>query len=162
VAIHFESMHLRPELVAACRKQGFREPTPIQALVIPVVMQGRDAVVEAKTGSGKTLAYGLPLLHAEPRQTQFPETLVLAPTRELADQIHAELTRSTGALPRRVVSLTGQGGMDKQRASLEAGVNIAVGTVGRVEQLVALHALKLEHVRTLVLDEADELVGGGF
>jgi ATP-dependent RNA helicase DeaD len=162
VAIHFESMHLRPELVAACRKQGFREPTPIQALVIPVVMQGRDAVVEAKTGSGKTLAYGLPLLNAEPQQTQSPETLVLAPTRELADQIHAELVRSTGALPRRVVALTGQGGMDKQRVALDAGVQIAVGTVGRVEQLVALHALRLEHLRTLVLDEADELVRGGF
>src|SRR3990172_8464319 len=121
MAIALESMNLRPELVAACRKQGFREATPIQALVIPVVMQGRDVVVEAKTGSGKTLAYGLPLLHAEPRQAQFPEVLVVTPTRELAAQVHAELTRTAGTLERRVVALTGGGGMDRQEAWLEAG-----------------------------------------
>jgi ATP-dependent RNA helicase DeaD len=162
VAIHFESLHLRPELVAACRKQGFREPTPIQALVIPVVMQGRDAVVEAKTGSGKTLAYGLPLLQVEPQQARFPEVLVLAPTRELADQIQAELLRSRGTLERRIVSLTGGGGMDQQRAQLEAGVAIAVGTIGRIEALLERHLLRLDHVRTLVLDEVDELIRGGF
>jgi ATP-dependent RNA helicase DeaD len=73
MAVAFESMHLRQELVEACRRQGFCEATPIQALVIPVVMQGSDVVVEAKTGSGKTLAYGLPLLNVEPGQAQFPE-----------------------------------------------------------------------------------------
>ncbi|HEX4620569.1 MAG TPA: DEAD/DEAH box helicase [Myxococcaceae bacterium] len=162
MAIHFESMHLRAELVAACRKQGFREPTPIQRLAIPVVMQGRDAVVEAKTGSGKTLAYGLPLLHREPSQTQFPEVLVLAPTRELAEQIEGELTRSRGTLERRIACLTGGGGMDQQRVKLEAGVTVAVGTIGRIEELLARNLLRLGHLRTLVLDEADELLRGGF
>jgi ATP-dependent RNA helicase DeaD len=162
MAIALESMNLRPELVAACRKQGFREATPIQALVIPVVMQGRDVVVEAKTGSGKTLAYGLPLLHAEPRQAQFPEVLVVTPTRELAAQVHAELTRTAGTLERRVVALTGGGGMDRQEAWLEAGATIAVGTMGRLEELLARGLLRLDHVRTLVLDEVDELLHGGF
>lgn len=158
----FESMHLRPELLAACRAQGFREPTPVQALVVPVILQGRDVMVEAKTGSGKTLAYGLPLLQAAPRQAQFPEALVVTPTRELADQVQAMLTRSAGALQRRVVSLTGGGGMDRQEASLDAGAFIAVGTMGRLEELLARDLLRLDHVRTLVLDEVDELLHGGF
>ena len=162
MATAFEAMHLRQELLAACRKQGFHGPTPIQALVIPVVMQGRDVVVEAKTGSGKTLAYGLPLLNAEPSQTQFPEVLVITPTRELAAQVHAELTRSRGTLERSVVALTGGGGMDRQEAWLDAGAYIVVGTMGRLEELRARGLLKLDHVKTLVLDEVDELLHGGF
>jgi ATP-dependent RNA helicase DeaD len=162
MAVAFESMNLRQELVAACRRQGFREATPIQALVIPLVMQGRDVMVEAKTGSGKTLAYGLPLLQAEPSQAQFPEGLVVTPTRELAAQVQAELTRTAGALERRVVVLTGGGGMDRQQAWLDAGACIAVGTMGRLEELLARGLLRLDHVRTLVLDEVDELLHGGF
>ena len=157
-----ESLHLCPELVAACRRQGFREATPIQALVVPLALKGKDLVVEAKTGSGKTLAYGLPLLEVEPLQRAFPEALVVAPTRELADQITAELTRTRGALDRSIVSLTGGGGMDRQKAALDAGVQIAVGTPGRLEELVARQLLRLDHVRTLVLDEVDELIRGGF
>jgi ATP-dependent RNA helicase DeaD len=162
MTLALESLNLRPELVAACRKQGFREATPIQALVIPVVMEGRDVLVEAKTGSGKTLAYGLPLLQAEPSQPQFPEALVITPTRELAAQVQAALTRSSGALERRVVALTGGGGMDRQERWLDAGASIAVGTMGRLEELLSRGLLQLDHVRTLVLDEVDELLHGGF
>ncbi|MGI5863381.1 MAG: DEAD/DEAH box helicase [Myxococcales bacterium] len=157
-----ESLKLRPELVAACRKQGFREAMPIQALVVPVAMLGHDVVVEAKTGSGKTLAYGLPLLNAEPRQRELPEALVIAPTRELAEQIHAALERTRGTLERRIVLLTGRGGMDRQKAELEAGAAIVVGTMGRIEELVERNILRLSQVRTLVLDEVDELLRGGF
>lgn len=162
MATALDSMHLRQELVAACRKQGFRNATAIQALVIPAVMQGRDLIVEAKTGSGKTLAYGLPLLHAAPSQTQFPEALVLTPTRELATQVHAALTLTAGALDRRVVALTGRGGLGRQDAALVAGASIVVATMGRLEDLVARGRLQLDHVRTLVLDEVDELLKGGF
>jgi ATP-dependent RNA helicase DeaD len=162
MAIAFESLKLRPELIAACRKQGFRTPTPIQALVLPVAMQDRDAIVEAKTGSGKTLAYGLPLLNVDPVQAQFPEALVIVPTRELASQVEAALTRTSGTLGRRVVALTGGGGMDRQVARLKAGVNIAVATFGRLEELVERGHLHLQQVRTLVLDEVDELMHGGF
>lgn len=162
MAITFESMNLRPELLAACRRQGFREATPIQAIVIPAVMQGRDVMVEAKTGSGKTLAYGLPLLNAEPRQARFPEVLVVTPTRELATQVHAELKRSAGKLERSIVALTGGGGMDRQEAWLGEGAHIVVGTMGRLEALLARGPLRLDHVRALVLDEVDELLQGGF
>ncbi len=157
-----ESLKLRPELVAACRKQGFRDAMAIQELVVPVAMLGLDLVVEAKTGSGKTLAYGLPLLHAEPRQSALPEALVIAPTRELAEQIHAALVRTRGALERRIVLLTGRGGMDRQKAELEAGAAIAVGTMGRIEELVERDILRLGKLRALVLDEVDELLRGGF
>ena len=158
----FNSMNLRQELVAACRKQGFREATPIQALVIPAVMQGRDLIVEAKTGSGKTLAYGLPLLNVEPGQAQLPEVLVVTPTRELATQVQEALARSAGALARRVVALVGRGGLAQQQAALAAGAQIVVGTMGRLEELIGRGILQLDHVRTLVLDEVDELMQGGF
>lgn len=162
MSVSFESLHLRPELLAACRKQGFREATPIQALVIPAVRRGRDLVVEAKTGSGKTLAYGLPLLEREPKQTTSPEVLVIAPTRELAEQICAALGRAAGKLERRAVSLTGGSSMDRQRAELQEGVTFAIGTLGRVQELLDRRLLDLGHVRTLVLDEVDELLRGGF
>src|SRR4051794_34264371 len=102
-----EDLKLRPELLAACRKQGFKDATPIQAMVIPVVMQGKDVMVEAKTGSGKTLSYGLPLLQTQPTQMRFPEVLVLCPTRELATQVATVLARTAGTLDRRVVALAG-------------------------------------------------------
>lgn len=162
MSVTFESLQLRPELLAACRKQGFREATPIQALVIPVVRRGRDVVVEAKTGSGKTLAYGLPLLEREPGQPAFPEVLVVVPTRELAEQICAALRRGAGKLERRVVALTGGSSMDRQREELQAGVTFAVGTLGRIQELLDRKLLNLGHVRTLVLDEVDELLRGGF
>jgi ATP-dependent RNA helicase DeaD len=155
-------MELRPELVKALRKQGFKTATPIQALVIPAALKGRDVVCEAKTGSGKTLAYGLPLLQREPRQAQYPEALVIAPTRELAQQIEAELVKARGTLPHPVISLSGGGGIDKQKKQLDAGVAIVVGTVGRLEDLLARKLLRLDHVRMVVLDEVDELLRGGF
>jgi ATP-dependent RNA helicase DeaD len=119
-------------------------------------------MVEAKTGSGKTLAYGLPLLNAESRQQTFPEALVLTPTRELAAQVEAVLTRTAGTLARSVVSLAGGASMDRQAARLKAGAPLVVGTMGRVQELLARKLLTLEHVRTLVLDEVDELMLGGF
>src|SRR5690606_37746103 len=119
-----------------CRKQGFRVATPIQALVIPEILQGKDVIVEAKTGSGKTLAYGLPVLNAEAKQLKYPEVLILTPTRELAAQVSEVLARTSGTLDRKVVSLQGGAGMDAQVARLKSGAHIVVGTLGRIEQLL--------------------------
>lgn len=162
MATPIEAMKLRAELVAACRKQGFRTATPIQALVVPQAMQGLDLIVEAKTGSGKTLAYGLPLLNSPFSQTQHPEVLVVTPTRELAEQVQASLTKTAGSLPLKVLAVTGKGGLEKQIAALAAGVQIVVATVGRLEELLDRQLLTLDFIRTLVLDEADELFEGGF
>lgn len=158
----FDALNLSPELLEACRRQGFKAPTPIQALVVPVVARGRDAVVEAKTGSGKTLAYGLPLLDRAPLQDAQPETLVIVPTRELAQQVEHDLTKSAGTLPRPVVTLVGRGGLDRQKEKLDAGCNIVVGTPGRIEEALARGVLRLDRIRTVVLDEVDELLKGGF
>lgn len=157
-----QSLKLRPELVAACKKQGFRDATPIQALAIPLALQGKDLIVEAKTGSGKTLAYGLPLLQSQPQQERMPEHLILTPTRELAMQVQASLSRTAGTLPRRVVALTGGAGMDRQIGALRNGAHIVVATMGRLEELLSRQQLSLDCVRTLVLDEVDELLQGGF
>jgi ATP-dependent RNA helicase DeaD len=162
MATSLKSLNLRPELLEGCRKQGFWAATPIQAKVIPAVMKGRDVMVEAKTGSGKTLAYGLPLLNAEPLQKDFPEVLILTPTRELAVQVQGALVRTAGTLTRSVVALAGGASMDRQAAELKAGASIVVGTLGRVEELVGRKLLGLDHIRTLVLDEVDELMQGGF
>lgn len=158
----FTALRLSPEIIKACRKQGFKVPTPIQAMVVPAVAKGRDVVVEAKTGSGKTLAYGWPLLDREPLQTAHPETIIVVPTRELAQQIEADLTLSAGSLHRPVVTLVGRGGLDRQQKSLEAGANIVVGTLGRIEEALARGILRLDFIRTVVLDEVDELLKGGF
>lgn len=162
MATSFEDLNLRPELVKACKRQGFREPLPIQSLVIPALMKGRDLIVEAKTGSGKTLAYGLPILNRDPEQLRYPETLIVVPTRELAQQIEAELVRTAGALPRSILALTGGASMDKQKARLDEGVQIVVGTVGRIQELLERRMIRLDRVRTFVLDEVDELIRGGF
>jgi superfamily II DNA/RNA helicase len=157
----FAALGLPPELIKACRKQGFREPTPIQAMVVPHVLKGADVVVEAKTGSGKTLAYGLPLLARTAGEKAGPRALVVVPTRELAEQV-ARALEAVGGPARQVALLTGRGGMDKQRQALEAGAQVAVGTLGRIEELVARSALVLQRVETVVLDEVDELLRGGF
>ncbi len=162
MATSIEATTLRAELVAACRKQGFRTLTPIQALVVPQAMQGLDLIVEAKTGSGKTLAYGLPLLNSPFGQTHHPEVLIVTPTRELAEQVQASLSRTAGSLPLTVLALTGKGGLTQQLAALAKGVQIVVATVGRLEELLERKLLTLDFIRALVLDEVDELFEGGF
>src|SRR5205823_928654 len=93
---------------------------------------------------------------------EFVETLVVVPTRELAEQIAAELLRTSETLARPVALLTGGGGMDKQKKALDAGAMIVVGTIGRIEEMLDRKLLRLDHVRTVVLDEVDELLRGGF
>lgn len=159
---NFETLDLAPELLAGLRRKGFRQPTPIQALVIPEVPKGRDLIVQAQTGSGKTLAFGLPLLQREPVDERAPTALVVAPTRELAKQIRAELTTVSGTLPRKIVVTSGGESLDKQVDQLKRGAHLVVGTPGRLVDLLERGALNLKHVQVLVLDEADEILAKGF
>jgi len=158
----FDTLPLGPELLQGLRKRGFRTPTPIQELVIPEVAKGGDLIVQAQTGSGKTLAFGLPLLDQVPVDEKAPTTLVVAPTRELAKQIKTELASVLATLPRLVVAASGGEGLEKQIKALERGAHLVVGTPGRLNDLVKRGALNLKHVRTLVLDEADEILAKGF
>src|SRR6476660_3515795 len=131
---------------------GYREMTPIQALALPAMLEGRDVLGQAGTGTGKTAAFGLALLARTAPRSGRPGALVLCPTRELAAQVADEVRRLARPLPHtRVLTLSGGSSVQRERASLEHGVDIVVGTPGRVLDHLQRGRLDLSGVRTLVL-----------
>jgi ATP-dependent RNA helicase DeaD len=159
----FSRFGLRPELLTALDGLGFHTPSPIQKAAIPELMLGRDLVGQARTGTGKTAAFGLPLLHGlDPAQSR-PQVLVLTPTRELALQVAEALASFSSALPRvRVLALYGGADFREQMLQLRRGVQVVVGTPGRVMDHMRQGTLDLSALTTLVLDEADEMLRMGF
>ena len=164
----FASLGLKPPLPSALRELGFTQPTPVQAAAIPAALSGADLQVSAQTGSGKTLAFALPLLQADLAATRAwpraPHGLVLVPTRELAMQA-GELLRDLARRlpdPPRVSVLFGGVSINPQMMALRGGTELVVATPGRLLDLVDHNAIRLDHVRTLVLDEADRLLDLGF
>ena len=164
----FVSLGLKPPLLSALRELGFTQPTPVQAEAIPAALSGADLQVSAQTGSGKTLAFALPLLQADLATTRAwpraPHGLVLVPTRELAMQA-GELLRDLARRlpdPPRVSVLFGGVSINPQMMALRGGTELVVATPGRLLDLVDHNAIRLDHVRTLVLDEADRLLDLGF
>ena len=157
----FDGLGLDPALLAAVEDLGFSDPTPIQAEAIPYALQGRDIVGCAQTGTGKTAAFVLPALQlTAPDHTL--RTLVVTPTRELAQQIErfaAEVSVATG---HRVVSAVGGVSYDTQVKALHAGVDLLVATPGRLLDLMQRKDAKLDRVEILVLDEADRMLDMGF
>lgn len=161
--MNFEQFSLDPRLQAGIKAVGYTEPTPIQQQAIPVVLQGRDILGLAQTGTGKTAAFALPILQ---RLTRGPlrqvRVLIVAPTRELAEQIHesiSELGRKT-----KVRSATIYGGVGKgpQVTALQRSVEIVVACPGRLLDLIGEGVVNLSHVEVLVLDEADRMCDMGF
>lgn len=137
--------------------------TPVQAESLPIVLKGQDLIAQAKTGSGKTAAFGLGILSKIDTRSKDVQALVLCPTRELAAQVAKEMRRLAGAIPNvKIVILTGGTPAAPQRASLEFGAHIAIGTPGRVEDLIRCNSLRVRDVRMLVLDEADRMLDMGF
>jgi ATP-dependent RNA helicase RhlE len=163
----FDDMGLAPRLLLALRDQGLASPTPIQAGAIPTALAGRDVLGLAETGSGKTLAFGLPMLHAfladgrKPRP-RMPRGLVLAPTRELARQIHDALAALARGTALRLGLVTGGAGFAPQVERLARGVSILVATPGRLLDLADRRAVDLSATEVLVLDEADQMLDLGF
>ncbi|SHG21824.1 ATP-dependent RNA helicase DeaD [Jatrophihabitans endophyticus] len=158
----FVELKLRPELQQALDELGYEEPTPIQREAIPVVLSGRDAVAQAATGTGKTAAFALPLLQGLEPGSRTPQALVLAPTRELAVQV-AEATQRYGRqLGARVLAVYGGQPIPHQMRALSAGVDVVVATPGRAIDHLTRGTLDLSDLRTLVLDEADEMLDMGF
>ena len=159
----FDQFNLDPRLNAGIRAMGYKTPTPIQQRAIPVVLKGRDVLGQAQTGTGKTAAFILPILQ---RLTQGPlrrvRALILAPTRELAEQIHQETRRL--ATKTRVHSTTVYGGVSKHRQveALRRGVEIVVACPGRLLDLHGDRSIDLRGVEVLVLDEADRMCDMGF
>jgi ATP-dependent RNA helicase RhlE len=151
---------LRPHTLAALAALGITEPVQVQAETIPLLMSGRDVVIEAPTGSGKTLAFLLPMVERLPRGASWPRAMVVTPTRELALQVEKVL-RSLHTDLRSAV-LYGGVGYATQRLALRQGVDVVVGTPGRIMDLSAQGKLSLSRIEYLVLDEADEMFDAGF
>ncbi len=159
----FRAFDLRPELLQAVQAQKFTKPTPIQAAAIPPLLEGNDVVGQAQTGTGKTAAFALPLLQRIDTTRPVVQAIVLVPTRELANQVCAELTAL--ARPLRVVSVLaiyGGQAIYGQLKRLRRGVHIVVGTPGRVMDHLRRESLSLADTTTVVLDEADEMLKMGF
>jgi ATP-independent RNA helicase DbpA len=159
----FDSLSLNPATLANLAQLGYLEMTPIQAAALPAALLGKDLIAQAETGSGKTAAFALALLdHLNPRRFAV-QALVLCPTRELADQVSIEIRRLARASDNiKVVTLCGGVALRGQRASLEHGAHIVVGTPGRVMDHLARGYLALDALATLVLDEADRMLDMGF
>ncbi|MFN6134570.1 MAG: DEAD/DEAH box helicase [Synechococcaceae cyanobacterium] len=159
----FSSFGLNPQLLAGLEALGFTTPSPIQKAAIPELMLGRDLVGQAQTGTGKTAAFGLPLLQRLDPEQRTPQVLVLTPTRELALQVAAALTSYAARMERvKVLAIYGGADFRDQIQQLRRGVQIVVGTPGRVMDHMRQATLDLSGLRTLVLDEADEMLRMGF
>ncbi|MCA9522992.1 MAG: DEAD/DEAH box helicase, partial [Myxococcales bacterium] len=162
MAVLFESFELSPHLLDSIATMGFVDATPIQGAAIPHILRGRDVIGGARTGSGKTAAYGLPLLQTIDPTSTAVQALVLAPTRELVIQVELALRSYAGALPIRMFPIYGGAPYDPQLRALSRGVQVVVGTPGRVIDHIERGTLDLGELKMLVLDEADEMLRMGF
>lgn len=161
--LQYENSGLDERILRAVSEMGFENMTPIQAQAIPVFMDGKDIIGQAQTGTGKTAAFGIPVLQMVDAGVKSLQALILCPTRELAIQA-AEEIRKFGKYMEGIKVLPIYGGQDinKQIRSLRGGVQIVVGTPGRVMDHMRRHTLKLANLKIIVLDEADEMLNMGF
>ncbi|MBD1570148.1 MULTISPECIES: DEAD/DEAH box helicase [Aliivibrio] len=159
----FRQLALDESILSALDDMGFVAPTPIQAASIPLLLEGRDALGKAQTGTGKTAAFSLPLLNKINLKQHNPQAIIMAPTRELAIQVAAEvknLGRNIKGL--KVLEIYGGASIVDQMRALSRGAHIIVGTPGRVKDLLNRDRLNLGEVHTFILDEADEMLKMGF
>ena len=158
----FENLKLEPQIVASLHSVGFDSPTEIQERAIPALLNKSDLVGLSQTGTGKTLAFLLPIIQDMQDET-YPQALVLCPTRELAEQILLEARKITPkSNPTRALAIFGGVDMQRQIYALKRGANLIIGTPGRVLDHIKRKTLKLGLIRTIVLDEADEMLNMGF
>lgn len=158
----FSQLGLQPELVQAVESLGFAAPTPIQIAMIPVMLTGCDVIGQAQTGTGKTAAFALPILQRLHPGSEHIQSLVLAPTRELAVQVAKAMHEFGRPLGARVLPIYGGEPYGRQINRLQRGVDIVVGTPGRLLDLLERGVLDLSHLESIVLDEADEMLSMGF
>lgn len=159
----FSTLALKPELLTNLESLGYESMTPIQEQSLPDIIMGKDVIGQGKTGSGKTAAFGLGLLQKLDVKRFRIQSLVLCPTRELADQVAKELRRLARSIHNiKILTLCGGTPFGPQIGSLEHGAHIIVGTPGRVEEHVIKGTLNLENLNLLILDEADRMLDMGF
>ena len=161
--MRFEEMNLSDDIKKAVEAMGFEEASPIQSQAIPILMEGKDIIGQAQTGTGKTAAFGIPILEMINLKDNAVQALILCPTRELSIQVAQEITK-LGKFKRALNVLPIYGGqpIDRQIRALKKGVQIVVGTPGRVIDHINRKTLKLGNVKMMVLDEADEMFDMGF
>ncbi|TXK43481.1 DEAD/DEAH box helicase [Nonomuraea sp. C10] len=161
----FRDLGVTPEIADALETEGITTPFPIQEMALPLALNGQDLIGQARTGTGKTYAFGIAMLQSigKPRKNRKkPRGLVVVPTRELATQVSEDLVTAAGKLGSRVLTVYGGRAYEPQIEALKAGVDVIVGTPGRLLDLVKQKHLDLGQVNTLVLDEADRMLDLGF
>ncbi|SEW31125.1 ATP-dependent RNA helicase RhlE [Aliiroseovarius sediminilitoris] len=163
----FAELGLDPKLVTTVTEAGYKTPTPIQTKAIPLVLEGRDVMGLAQTGTGKTAAFGLPLIHQllrnhDKREPKSVKALILAPTRELVNQIAVNLRDYVDGTHLKVRTVVGGMSIKKQISTLAPGIDILVATPGRLIDLLDRKAIRLDTASFLVLDEADQMLDMGF
>jgi ATP-dependent RNA helicase DeaD len=163
--MRFDELNIKEEIIRATQDMGFTQASPIQEKAIPVVLEGKDMIGQAQTGTGKTAAFGIPALQMVDAEEKKLQTLVMCPTRELAIQVAEEL-RKLAKYMHGVKVLPVYGGqqitMQIRALKSRAGVQIVVGTPGRVMDLMDRNVIKLDNIKMVVLDEADEMLNMGF
>ena len=172
MSLTFEELPLRQETKAALKEHGFDSPFPIQEMVLPIALADGDVIGQAKTGTGKTLAFGIPLIERviAPNDAEWkalehkgaPQVLVVVPTRELCIQVAKDIDELANNRGIRTLAVYGGRAFEPQIEALNAGIEIVVGTPGRLLDLYRQGQLKLKEVSRLVLDEADEMLDLGF
>jgi ATP-dependent RNA helicase DeaD len=158
----FADLKLSPATIAALDRIGFQHPTPIQERTIPLLLEGKDVIGQARTGTGKTAAFGLPIIETYDPKAKHVQALILAPTRELALQITEELEKYAHGRDFAVVCVYGGTGYEVQEKAFRNGVHCVVGTPGRIMDHMERGNLDLSQTKLLVLDEADRMLDMGF
>ncbi|MBN2567912.1 MAG: DEAD/DEAH box helicase [Deltaproteobacteria bacterium] len=158
----FEELKLHPKLMQSLTDLGYNMPTPIQSIVIPVMMEGKDVIGQSQTGTGKTAAFSLPIIQNLIPGKNHIQGLIVTPTRELAIQVAEAIHQYGHHLGVRVLSVYGGQPYARQINRLKKGIDIVVGTPGRLIDLIGRKSLNLSGLSTLVLDEADEMLSMGF
>ncbi len=161
--LKFKDLNISSEIQKAVEDMGFEEASPIQSLAIPQILAHKDVTGQAQTGTGKTAAFGIPLLENIDSNDKRLQAIILCPTRELAIQVAEELRKLSKYLPKiDVLPVYGGQPIDRQIKALQKGVQIIIGTPGRVMDHIDRKTIKLNSIRTVILDEADEMLDMGF
>ena len=161
--IRITEVNCSPETIRGLKEMGFEETTPIQTQTIPVILEGKDVVGQAQTGTGKTAAFAIPVLEMIDPKDRNTQALILCPTRELAIQISDEFSK-IGKYKEgiKVLPVFGGQSIDRQILRLKKGVQIVIGTPGRIIDHLNRRTLKIKNLKMFVLDEADEMLNMGF
>lgn len=158
----FGDIALTKKVMSAVRDMGFEEPSPIQAQTIPLLLEGHDVIGQAQTGTGKTAAFGIPAVEKTEENIRRVQVLIMTPTRELAIQVAEEMNKIGRHKRVKTVPIYGGQAIERQIKALKAGVHVIVGTPGRLIDHINRGTIRLDKIKILVLDEADEMLDMGF